>query len=259
MQNYFKLKPYLEWVLSFRDAQGMLVNGDADGGDCAHNFPVHYMNLDYLNSKTEFDASAVQDFTRDLAMISALNDILGLQPGQYVRHPDTTKWYSKLKYMSRDQTASLLAGMVYFKKTAQIEALQQELFSRNLLHWNVEESDFPYQRKIADPVSPVQLRHFIASIPRLKYYKILLPLLDLDLLYAALLGYKKWDASSKIYGHLLAIDKQNSHSFISRLASWLFKRTNAGQLMEDAYVRDSLAIPPLGFMLKIGFDTWKVS
>ncbi len=258
MPNYSSVQPLLDWVIDYRDSFGLLVNVDKDGGDCAHNFPIHYINLECLNSKSEFGTDPRLEFLHDLGKVSQDNQELLLVSGQHVRHADLSKWYSKLKYMSRDQTVSLLNGMVFYNLTDKVEALYIELKNRKFFHWNTEESDPPYQKKVADPVSLYQMRLFISTLPRLKRFKVLLPLLDLDLLYGAVHGYKQWDTSPKLYSAFLTLDKQNSHTFVSKLAAKLFKKAKVGQLIEDAYVKNSLAIPPLGFLLRLGYEKWSV-
>lgn len=247
----------VEWVVNYRDRYSMLSNKDRDGGDCAHNFPMYYIALDYLGHLTEFKTASAKEFARDLAMVSCLNEQLDLKQGQYVRHPDVDKWYSRLEHMSRDQTKSLLTGMAYFGHVDKIEQLFNELKSRNFLHWNTKESDEPFETKIADPVSLSQLRLFISSSPKLKNLKFILPILDLDFLYTSLHGYKKWDASIKQFTELLTIEKQGSHTFVSRLAAKIFKaKQEVPTLIEEAYTVHALAIPPLGYIMREAFSKW---
>ena len=251
----------LDDIVPYRDVYSLLVNKTRDGGDCAHNFPMHYVNISYLGYMDEYMQPPVLNFRRDLAMISSLNDKLQLGKGQFVRHCDTSKWYSKLKYMSRDQTKSILSGMAYYGLVSEIRSLYLELKSRKFLHWNTEESDPPYKVKFPDVVSPVQLGLFIRMLPELSYLSFLLPILDLDFLYGSIWGYKRWDASCKQYIELLAVEKTGKLNFITRLAIKLFKKDSAvkAKLIEEAFTIGGLQITPLGNLLKIGYATWSAN
>jgi hypothetical protein len=244
-------------MLEYRDKFGLIVNTTADGGDCIHNFPMYYMALQELGLDTDALKTPSFHFFRDFNKVGHKNKDLGLQPGQYVRHADTTLWYSKLKYMSRDQLKSLMTGMVYFGYTPQLGDIYEELKRRNFLHWNTEESDPPYSKKFPDLISPVQLRYFISELPQLRYLKFLLPILDLDLLYGALYGYKRWDGGIKLFTELLAIEKSQP-TFISKLASYIYKKKADGPALEAAFTVHALQVPPIGILLRKAYEVWCV-
>lgn len=248
----------LQEMIEHRDVYSLLVNKTGDGGDCAHNFPMHYVNLSCLGSLDEYTAPPVLSFRRDVAMISCLNTNLGISTGQYVRHCDTTAWYSKLKYMSRDQTKSILSGLAYYGLISEVRSLYLELKSRKFMHWNTEESDPPYQKKIADICSPTQFSLFIRTLPELSYLSFLLPILDLDLLYGSIWGKKRWDAACKQYIELLATEKAGKLNIVTKLAVKLFKRDaqSTANNIESAFTVGGLQIPPLGKLLKMGYLAW---
>jgi hypothetical protein len=242
-------------MLIYIDEFGLIYNTTADGGDCAHNFPIYYIALQQLGLTDDFEETPSENFLKDLKMIGYENKQLGLKPGQYVRHADPSRWYSKLKYMSRDQLKSLMTGMVYFGYNDRLNEVYKELVSRNFLHWNTEESDPPYTKKFPDPISPIQLRYFISELPQLKYLKFLLPVLDLDLLYGALYGYKRWDGGIKLFTELLAVEKSQP-TFISKLASYIYKKKADGPALEAAFTVHALQVPPIGVLLRKAYEEW---
>jgi hypothetical protein len=240
-------------IIKFRDKFGLITNESKDSGDCAHNTGIYYTYIAYLGSLTEYHTAPSVEFWSDLKKLS-------VGPGQYVRHPDPDKWYSKLKYMSRDQLGSLINAMCYFGMNDKVQECYLELKSRNWLHWNIEESDLSPEgkvvTKIADPLGVNQIRCFIVSVPSLAKFKWLLPILDLDLIYA--IYFDRWDSDIKLFSQFLTIGKTGTHTFVSKLAEKLYKRKeDAAQKIEDAYCVQALKVAPIGWIGRKAFLQWK--
>ena len=231
----------------------LIVNEYGDGGDMAHNMPQYYISLDYLKLRTEFEDSPLESFNRDANMIGFMNKSLNLQPGEYVRHADTDKWYSKLKYMSRDNTASLVAGFTYFGNETRLREIYKQLKRRSFFHWNTEESDPPHTVKTADLLGVSELRNFIARLPELKHLKLLLPLLDLDLLYGIYI--RRWDSDIKLFTQFLTVEKTQT-TFISRIAAYLYKKKSVSNYIYEAYAHHSLKVEPIGSVIKKAYKEW---
>jgi hypothetical protein len=246
---------YLDWLLTYRDYQGLLVNKSGDGGDSAHNAGIFYISAAQLHDKSDTGAFIDYDARRDLLMYAVYEN--NQSTGKYCRHPDESKWYSKAKYMSRDQLKSLMALMVYFGFKKELAEVFESLKGNNFLHFNTEESDYPYTKKFPDLISPTQLRFFITELPNLWYLKPLVIILDLDLIFGATIGLKKWDSGIKTFTELLAIEKSNSHSLLSRLTAYILKKRNIGQQLEDAYTKHSLDIEPLGYIVRAAYEAWR--
>ena len=105
------------------DYADMLVTNEGDGGDSAF-FTGHYHLANYANTGQKYNE------------VFRFLDHLEKQPGLFVRHPDSAKWYSSLDRMSRDQMTPLIILMGYYRmfprlKRAMIKWLGRGMFMQN--------------------------------------------------------------------------------------------------------------------------------
>lgn len=140
---------YYEMVEPHRDQWGLIAQSgpDRDGGDSAHRTGIFYAGLYYMFKDNKVIISKIQkDFEKDL-------DKLTVGPGQFIRHPDPTKWYSNPGNFSRDQTKSLVVAMGLFDGPKEKKLLSENFqnlkdnygfYPNRLKNWTNAEKKFPY-------------------------------------------------------------------------------------------------------------------
>lgn len=218
---------YFQMVEPYRDKFGLITQTDPsmDGGDAAHRTGVFYygMYLQYKNNPEDLKkvkTSFLADFNK-----------LRVGPGQYVRHPDSTMWYSNPENFSRDQTTPLVIALGAFQETTELTANFKKLidshsfYPNKLKNWTNEEKIFPFDYR--DIAGPSDWGMYIRALKKQEYYPALY-LTDWQLFGNALTRivishFDDHDASDDInYTLLLLQAKETRPTFISDLTLWLY-------------------------------------
>lgn len=167
------VQTYYEYVMPYRDSFGLIAQSPADnrdGGDSAHRLGVFYYGLwELFKDQPLVEEKIYQDFKTDLAKIT-------IGPGQFVRHPDPTKWYSNPNNFTRDQSIPLIVALGAFNRPADQSILWSNLhnvlhnggfFPNKLKNWTNEEKVFPFDYN--DPAGPSDYGLYIRALRIQKY------------------------------------------------------------------------------------------
>lgn len=150
MENPQDLRNYLDLYT------GLPVQKDGDGGDTAQRIGMicfgRYLNRD----------SNIYQMNQWLAKIT-------VGPGQFVRNPDPSKWYSNPLNFSRDQTRSLVIAMGAYGLAEPIRVNLKNLlksfgFYPNKYPDYVKPGDADYKAKVPDFASPEHYSEYIRAL-----------------------------------------------------------------------------------------------
>jgi hypothetical protein len=142
-------------ITNYLDLKGLPVQRDGDGGDCAQRIGMitfgRFLNRD----------GNIYQLNQWLSKIT-------MDDGQFVRHPDPTKWYSNPKNFSRDQTRSLVMAMGAYGLKDQLKANLVQLiksfgFYPNIYPNYVSPGDSGYVKKVPDIASPEHYAEYIRA------------------------------------------------------------------------------------------------
>lgn len=162
-----------------------LPNGQLDGGDSAHRAGIIVTCLYLLGHRNE----AIAYYHKVIEAYTSAEHV-------YRRHPDTTKWYSDYRNMSRDQTTMLMSAMLVTFDKWRINGLMRRIVTeQGGMHDNIYHNYvIPTEKtaaKMPDIVVPAQLSKWIRV--NNNWTQIFLPFLDAFLLIDILLCL--WDDS----------------------------------------------------------------
>jgi len=172
------ISAYVQYVDNF----GMIAQSKesgADGGDSAHRFGLIIVCLKLLGYKTWIDGTPLDEYYRK-AMFE-----YEVSKDVYTRHPDKTKWYSNPLNMSRDQLSRLIQAMIVMHDTDRIKGVASKMlarygFNQNIYPNHASPGDATYKKKVADIITPGQLRDIISGVTNNWFDNyILMPALDL--------------------------------------------------------------------------------
>lgn len=253
---------YERLITPYKDSYQLIVQKDLDGGDTAHRIGIYYLGL-YLIFKenTVYLQKIKNDFKNDLNKIK-------IGSGEFVRHPDKSKWYSNPKNFSRDQTTPLIIAMGFFDEKKDIKSnlvsllLNFGFYPNDLKNWSNEQKTFP--NDFNDIASPVDFGHYIRALNYEKL-KLFLYFSDSVLLANSLIRiffsyYDKTDTSDDLNFSLSLIQaKEKFPTFISNFATKIYfkykknsekpypnyKEENPIQSAWDYYFREESLAPPL--------------
>lgn len=208
------------------DDYGLIVQSDLDGGDSANRVGLYGV-------ASEFNPLATKDNFNVMAVL------VEPEPGLGIRHPDPDKWYSKLKYFSRDQHSALILGGILAGNTELVKRFFHKHLSRfgayQNFQFNSTDVDGKYKFVTGDIASPEHWGYYIRGL-NMWYLYPLLPVCDLFMLINSLVIIgKSWydaDDTSNDLNHIAALlmTKKIYPTPVSWLARKVYKwfRSNAG-------------------------------
>ena len=182
-------------ISKYRDRFGVIVQRDGDGGDTCNRIGMLYGCLSILQAPDDMNRPPEDGFCITEARLAAT-----LPTGRYRRHPDSSKWYSNINNVTRDQMSPMICAMVLNGTTTLLIWHFKARLKRGLLHFStqdqVEGTPGKVRYKLPDLPSPMELAAFIRGFGK---GLCLLPLLDRALLYEA----KKANAENIREGQLI--------------------------------------------------------
>lgn len=241
-------------IVHYIDQWRMVVNlFDRDGGDsCAHGCCILYA------------ASVTKDDTHVLTAydyVHRLESPDNRLAGRFKRHPDPTKWYSKLDTFSRDQFIGLLA-LITMKKMRRVRnALFLQHLKRGLLFfWNTHKNgSYPgepaYKWKLPDIANPAIWGMWIRAFRCWPLYPVLIGL-DFYNLLSSILYRTKIVKSTLQMNHIILVDSSvrfmpTPVSYLSRL---IYGKTTPIEALEASWGPDWQA--PVDVYLTNLVKTW---
>jgi len=134
------------------DSYGMIVHHDSDGGggDTAQRMGMFWLAW-FMMDLTEPTIKAIDKYP--LEPQEAYKK-LRLPSGEWVRHPDASKWYGKPGIMSRDNMTTQLCTMAYAGHKAELQQVYNMLKSRAFFFWNTRKIGENDGWKVPDVMSP---------------------------------------------------------------------------------------------------------
>jgi hypothetical protein len=163
--------------LEYTDSFGCITekqSQDYDGGDSAHRFGITVTCLKLL------DEEALADNLYRTSM-----NKYEVSPGVFCRHPDSDKWYSDPRNLSRDQLSMLVLAMLSMNDTKRMSDTLDRLKERNYLMQNKYPNFTDPRVEVVKPKFPdVPTPSFIACFYP-KFHKFTDWFFILDILFAA--------------------------------------------------------------------------
>lgn len=222
---------YYEYVEPYRDSFGLIAqspHNDRDGGDSSHRIGVFYYGLYLIFKNNEVIVTQIKnDFQKDLKKIT-------IGPGEFIRHPDPSKWYSNPNNFTRDQTLPLIISLGTFESEENKKMITNNLknifnnkgfFPNKLKNWTNEEKRLPFDYN--DPAGPSDYAVYIRSLKN-ENWRWYLWISDTFLVGQALIRigfshFDKTDTSDDLNFtlHLLQA-KYNWPTWWSKLAQYLY-------------------------------------
>lgn len=134
------------------DAYSVIVQKDFDGGDSLQREGMYAFGKKLRYDSTDNKVYLTPPASRRIASVDIM-DNFEVQPGIYVRHPDTTMWYSNPDTTSRDQLLPVIAYCAAYEDYPRLwrlfnATLHRGFFAQNSLRIGDDETD----RKIPDPM-----------------------------------------------------------------------------------------------------------
>lgn len=134
------------------DAYSVIVQKDFDGGDSLQREGMYAFGKKLRYDSTDNKVYLTPPASRRIASVDIM-DTFEVQPGIYVRHPDTTMWYSNPDTTSRDQLLPVIAYCAAYEDYPRLArlfkaTLKRGFFAQNTLRIGEDETD----RKIPDPM-----------------------------------------------------------------------------------------------------------
>lgn len=244
------IQSLIDKMRNYRDKFGLIVQKDGDGGDTLNRIAHYYGALKILNAQVD-DAGNATDvgFYNDLLVIRR-----GIPNGRFRRHPDTTRWFSNINNVTRDQMGPTEATMVLFDHTGLLKEHLRLRVKRGLLHFSSEndgQDAGPLIHKFPDLPSPQELAVIIRGL-RLWFLYPLLLLLDLALFDAV---FKDIREGQPILN--MAVSKMRYRTPFSMLAIAALKRKkSAPQEIRDYHSEapGNNGIEPLGELMVLALE-----
>ncbi len=134
------------------DAYAVIVQKNMDGGDTLHREGMYAFGkklyYDHFSNKVSLNSPPLRR--------PASQDIISqfeVEPGIYIRHPDSTKWYSNPRATSRDQVLPVIAYCAAYEDYPRLGRLflataKRGMFAQNVLRIGDTENNW----KIPDPM-----------------------------------------------------------------------------------------------------------
>lgn len=239
---------------NYTDSYGLITHKDGDSGDgLQRNATYHILKKLLTNDYYGLDIEAYRTSM----------DKFEVSPGIYVRHPDTSKWYSNPNNCSRDQISIALLAMCMFNDTARVNRFVLALIKRFGFFQNhhmgtgvqtIEEVEASTSKKIIlfrdlyikikqkviqyripDVPTPSVITSILRSYRSYFFYPTIL-VLDLFLLLDVLVFRKNntWDVDNMLAANIL-VANEVMKTPISMLAKYLYKKTDYKQRIYDYF------------------------
>lgn len=219
-----------------RDAYGMVVQKDWDGGDSA-----------YRTALTAILANMAMEFQLGYRITWDLIIQCYLGNGQFRRHPDANEWYSNPNNFSRDQAAKVILCLLVGGEHRIVWHWLWAMAKRGFFHQNTRHNDGKDQTKwkLPDIISPGEISNLIRGLNLVP----LVPLLwILDLRFVVDLKARKkkpWD-----YDSLMAVDLCYSRMiYTTPIVKYVIKKyreTDYKECILNNYADANNGIQPLG-------------
>ncbi len=229
------------------DNYGLIVqdlNGysKGDGGDAAHK-TSHYAIASFLSGKEPHES------------FKKLIEVQKATP--FVRHPDTSKWYSMTNRMSRDQSFPYVIALALLGNFKMLF----HFFIRHMLHaflftWNtipnyVMPGDTQYKKKLPDLTLFEFFNVYIRGFRLYPLYPLLL-LGDLEMLGSCII--KRYDNDKDVCNSVASVllAKAVMPTPLSYLARKILKPVAQKKL--DEYFREDWMEPPINEVYRSSVD-----
>lgn len=234
------------------DDFNMIVTQQKDGGDsCAYGFAIFYACA-VLHKPLGVNLGQTQN---------SYAKALEKEPGRYCRHPDPTKWYSRINTFSRDQMTPLLVYLGLLGFRLRLSRLFIAHLKRLLLFaWNTRQNNsYPgqatYRWKLPDITGPDIWALYIRGFHSRLLYPLLL-LFDIQTLIGVLLYRFGVVKTTLQMNQVLIVDFSNR--VMPTPVSWLAKKVYGIdapiKALEDTFDPDWQ--PPVNDYLVPVVQTW---
>lgn len=246
MLNDSNINSLLQKMAAYTDKYNLPVVETGNGGDTAHSFGVLYSCLALLQTDTSPSYNATVGNLRPIEY----------PQGFFVRNPNPAdKAASSYRTFSRDQSVSLQCSLVLWNRSDLLWQIVRARYQYNhLMHFNDMEGDL-ILTKTPDVPSPNEFALWIRGL-KCWYLYPLLYVFDAALILDVLIfrKYNLWDADVKTLSQLAASEHRYPTLF-SKLAKYLFKRTDAVKHMRNYYDNSNpgQSIRPLADICEMAF------
>ena len=198
----------MKQLVNYIDDFNMITTSDKDGGDsCAYGFAILY-SVAVLNKHSSY--AYLDSEIPEITKTAYAKSVLEKQSGRYIRHPDSSMWYSKIYTLSRDQLTPLLVYLGVKGSWAQVLRL---FFAHSLrfflFAWNTRKNaalpNTPgYSWKLPDLTGPDIWATWIRILRLYPLYPLLF-LFDTPTLIGAVI-YRFFSTSTLQMNHALLTD-----------------------------------------------------
>jgi hypothetical protein len=222
------------------DAYAIIVQADMDGGDSLQREAMYAFGQKLVyntNIQTiKFDGKIIRRPSSEFIL-----NKLEVQPGIYIRHPDSSKWYSNPETTSRDQVLPVIAYCAAYEDYDRLWRLFKSTVKRGMFAQNfVRIGEGETAKKIPDPMH-LNLAQFIRAggwwtavfypflwiFDLVELFGTLISILPFefkdDYLYPTLKDGDDVDDNNKIIQHLIAANYKPT--LISELSRYIYSVT----------------------------------
>jgi len=228
-----------QWGLIVQDLNGY---SKGDAGDACHK-TSHLAIANYLNGQQ---------------LHSSFQRLIEVQKATpFVRHPDSSKWYSRTDRMSRDQSFPYVIALALLANFGMLfhffirHALHLFLFTWNYYPNYVMPGDTDYKRKMPDITLFEFFNVYIRGFRLYPLYPLLL-IGDLEMLGSCLI--KRYDSDKDVCNSLASVllAKEIMPTPLSYLARKILKPVAQRKL--DDYFREDWMEPPINEFYRPSVD-----